>query len=441
MRKYDKYKDSKITWLGEIPEHWDDIRLASSFSEVKQTNKDYEFDRAFQFRYGNIVYKKEFPIDSETKSICQKYSKVSQNDIVINGLNLNYDFLTQRVAIVPERGIITSAYVAMTPGKSIVPKYASYLLKGMDDKKLFNGMGTGIRLTLSFGELKKQYIPYPSMDEQKQIVRFLDWKVALADKFVREKKREIELLKEKIETICYGGHPYEPTTITKWCPDFPSDWKKVLGKRLFEERNEKNCIEEEMLAVTQDRGVVFKKDCSQNYVSTDNTSTQKLVRAEDFVISLRSFQGGIEYSSIQGIVSPAYNIFYLKDLYNSKELQMYYRFLFKSKPFITQLFSMGGGIRDGKNIAFSDFSQIEIPIPPSRIADEIYKLSQIYNALNNRLPRMINLINEYKTRLISDVTTGRVDVRGVVIPQIEDTSCLTQKCNGKDAVVTQKKEK
>lgn len=425
MKRYEKYKDSKVAWLGQVPEHWGDVRLASCFSERKDTNKDNEFNRAFQFKYGNIVYKKDAPIDAEAIATFKKYTKVCKDDIIVNGLNLNYDFLTQRVAIVPQKGIITSAYIAMIPRELIIPKFACYLLKAIDEKKLLNGMGTGIRLTLSFGELKKQYIPYTSTVEQEQIVRYLDWKVAMVDKFVREKRHQIELLKEQIKALCYGGSNNEHTVITQWCPNLPSHWKSVLAKRIFVERKVKNCSEEEMLAVTQDRGVVFKKDCSQNYVTAENTSTQKLVKRDDFVISLRSFQGGIEYSKVQGIVSPAYNVFYLKEKYNSPELQAYYRFLFKSKAFIALLFSMGGGIRDGKNISFSDFSQIELPLPSKDVSEEILRLSQIYDSLSDYLPQTIKFINEYKTSLISDVTTGKVDIRGIEIPDYEKEELTT----------------
>ena len=86
---------------------------------------------------------------------------IKKDDIAINCLNLNYDFVSQRVAISPNKGILTSAYLIITPRQGVNPYYYNYLFKSMDSKKMFHGMGTGIRLTLSYTELKKQFLAQP----------------------------------------------------------------------------------------------------------------------------------------------------------------------------------------------------------------------------------------------------------------------------------------
>jgi len=146
----------------------------------------------------------------------------------------------------------------------------------------------------------------------------------------------------------------------------------------------------------------------------------KLVCDGDFVISLRSFQGGIEYSYCQGIVSPAYNVFSLKPQFENEELKTYFRFLFKTKPFIELLKSLGGGIRDGKNISFSEFAQFEMAIPSDEQLKNILKLSKVIDALQANSTKLFAAMNEYKTSLISDVITGKVDVLNVAIEKIVD---------------------
>lgn len=163
-------KDSGIAWIGQIPEHWEVKRIALLFSENKDKNYDYEFDHALKFNYGTLVPKNEKGDVSELKDTYIAYTKIKRNDIAINCLNLNYDFVSQRVAECPQDGILTSAYLIITPREGVNSQYYNFLFKAMDSKKLFHGMGTGIRLTLSYNELKKQYVVVPPNDEQAAIV-------------------------------------------------------------------------------------------------------------------------------------------------------------------------------------------------------------------------------------------------------------------------------
>lgn len=189
-------KDSGIKWIGNIPQHWEVKRLAMQFSENKTKNSDYEYQRACKFNYGRIVPKNEVGDVSELKETYIAYTKVKRNDIVINNLNLNYDFVSQRVAIVENDGIITSAYLAITPRKDVFASFYKWFFKAMDSKKLFHGMGTGIRLTLSYNELKKQQILVPPIEEQQAIVDYINTKTAKIDQMKDGIKSEIEKLKE-----------------------------------------------------------------------------------------------------------------------------------------------------------------------------------------------------------------------------------------------------
>ena len=189
-------KDSGIAWIGEIPEHWECKRIGSTYIENKHINSDLGCNEAYKFNYGSLVRKDEDVKLEEVADVYSKYTVISKNDIIINGLNLNYDFVTQRVAIVEQKGIITSAYVAITPREDVNSEYFSYLFKSMDAKKLFNGMGTGIRLTLGFGELKKQQIPIPPKDEQDLIVKNIKAKTSKIEEYITALKSEIAQMQE-----------------------------------------------------------------------------------------------------------------------------------------------------------------------------------------------------------------------------------------------------
>ena len=191
-----KMKDSGISWIGEIPEHWEVKRIASLFTGKVQANTDFKYHHAFKFYYGTLVPKNEVGDVEEYRDTYVKYSILQKDDIMINGLNLNYDFVSQRVAIAPSDGIITSAYVVARPRKGTNAQYYNYLFKTMDNMKLFHGMGTGIRLTLSFDEMKKQVVVVPPLDEQQAIVAYIEEKCEKIDKLASELQSEIDYLKE-----------------------------------------------------------------------------------------------------------------------------------------------------------------------------------------------------------------------------------------------------
>ena len=191
-----KMKDSGISWIGEIPEHWEVKRIASLFTGKVQANTDFKYHHAFKFYYGTLVPKNEVGDVEEYRDTYVKYSVLQKDDIMINGLNLNYDFVSQRVAIAPSDGIITSAYVVARPRKGTNALYYNYLFKTMDNMKLFHGMGTGIRLTLSFDEMKKQVVVVPPQNEQQAIVAYIEEKCQKIDKLASELQSEIDYLKE-----------------------------------------------------------------------------------------------------------------------------------------------------------------------------------------------------------------------------------------------------
>ena len=191
-----KTKDSGISWIGEIPEHWETKRVASFFTGKVETNLDFFYKHAFKFYYGTLVPKNEVGDEDEYRETYVKYSVIHKDDILINGLNLNYDFVSQRVAIAPSDGIITSAYIVVRPRNGTNALYYNYLFKAMDSMKLFHGMGTGIRLTLSYDELKKQVIVVPPADEQRSIVSYIEEKCQKIDSLTTELQSEIDYLKE-----------------------------------------------------------------------------------------------------------------------------------------------------------------------------------------------------------------------------------------------------
>ena len=196
-------KNSGIEWVGEIPSHWTIYPAGYLFEEVKEKNKMKLDLPPMQFKYGEIIEKKGKSAEADGETL-SAYTIVAPNDVMINGLNLNYDFVTQRVAIVNKRGIITSAYLAIRPNeKIIIPRYAMYLLKSYDYKRVFHGIGSGIRKTLKFSDFRKIHLQVPQKEEQKEIVDYLDDKCKKIDEVISEKEKLAEELESYKRSVIY----------------------------------------------------------------------------------------------------------------------------------------------------------------------------------------------------------------------------------------------
>lgn len=189
-------KPSGNDWIGEIPAHWNYQRVERYFHRNTVYNKDFEFQHAFKFFMGTIVPKEEDRDAEDYREVYEKYTIVEAKDIMINGLNLNYDLKSMRVGMVPYKGIITSAYVVLRPFENVISEYFTYLFKALDYRKFFHGMGKGVRLTLSFNELRTFEIPIPPTMEQSEIVAYLDEKCGKIDAIIGKIESKIERLKQ-----------------------------------------------------------------------------------------------------------------------------------------------------------------------------------------------------------------------------------------------------
>ncbi len=229
-----KMKDSGIEWIGEIPEGWEIVPVRSCFDEVRTKNTDGQEQNALQFKSGNIISKTNFnaSMDDYVADTITNYTVVLPDTVMINGLNLNYDFKSLRVALVKEKGVITSAYLAIFPDrKKISPQYATYLFKGYETKMAFHNMGAGIRKTLGYKEFKNQPLLLPSEKEQNKISAYLDSKCSHIDIMlskIRSSIEEYKKLKQAVITqaVTKGvrGEREMKDSGVEWIGEIPKEW-------------------------------------------------------------------------------------------------------------------------------------------------------------------------------------------------------------------------
>ena len=199
----------------------------------------------------------------------------------------------------------------------------------------------------------------------------------------------------------------------EWIGEIPDTWKLCKGRYLFKQRNLRgNNIEMQLLSPTQKFGVIpqgkYEELSGMNAVKINektDLATLKTIHQGDFCISLRSFQGGFEYSEYEGVVSPAYQVFYP----TVNVSRGYYKYLFKDQAFIEKMNSYTMTLRDGKNIAFDDFGNTYIPYPPveeqEHIADFLDGKCVEIDSLTADIQTQIANLEQYKRSVITEVVT------------------------------------
>ena len=218
-------------------------------------------------------------------------------------------------------------------------------------------------------------------------------------------------------------YPAMKNSGVEWLGAVPKHWEIRRMKTLLGERSEKGFPDKPLLAATQTKGVVRKEQYENRTVlAQKDLHLLKLVRVGDFVISLRSFQGGIEYAREQGIISPAYTILYPLERNN----HAYLTHVFKSKPYIENLSLFVTGIRQGQNIDYEKLSRSLLPYPP---LPEQAAIVRFLDNADRRIRRsirakekLIALLEEQKQAIIHRAVTGQIDVRtGRLYPAYKDS--------------------
>lgn len=181
MKRYESYKPSGISWIGEIPSHWSNLFLFQLATEHNKSNKEVHHQNLLSLSYGQIIRKDINKTDGLLPASFDTYQIVEPGNIVLRLTDLQNDHKSLRVGLVKEDGIITSAYLTIEVKKNISPEYLYLILHSYDIKKVFYSMGGGIRQNLNYDGLRKLNIPFPPLDEQKKIVEYLSTKTLQID--------------------------------------------------------------------------------------------------------------------------------------------------------------------------------------------------------------------------------------------------------------------
>ena len=417
MKKYETYKESGIKLFGEIPSHWGILRNKNIFSahyepvgermDVPLLSLSVDGVKLRNVESGKGKFPKDF----------EKYNVVYPGQIIF--CLFDVDETPRTVGLCNDYGMITNAYSTFNIGNKVLANFITYYYTAIDDVKALRPYYSGLRKVVQGNRFMQLKVPIPPMEEQGAIVAFLDNKTGEIDDLVAQVEREIVLLKEYKQAeiaraVTKGLNPNTPMKPSgiSWMGDIPAHWETQKIKFTFRERSEKNHPDLPVLCATQSQGVI-PQSLYDNRVVVVNKGFEnlKLVKVGDFVISLRSFQGGIEYAYYQGIISAAYTVLEPNHSIDSG----YARYLFKSHDFIQLLKTCVTGIREGQNINYEILKNKRIPLPSIEEQREIVTYIDQRTAdidhLVVELTNQVERLKEYKQRLIADVVTGKINVQ------------------------------
>lgn len=408
-------KYSGAEWLGDIPSDWGITKIGLIYQERNEKVSDLDYTPLSVTMKGIVPQ-----LDSAAKSADRdNRKKVEKGDFVINSRSDRRG----SYGISKYDGCCSLINTVLEPKQSVNTDYYNYVLFTKLFPDEFYRWGSGIVADLwstRWEYMKRILLPNPSAEEQQRIVKYLDVLCGQIDAAIKDQEEMIEKLElyrqstinEKTTRGLVEERSMKPSG-HEWLRNIPIEWKMVYSKSLFALRKDKAFDDDEQLTSSQKYGIIRQKDFMelegrQVVQVVTGTEILKHVEAGDFVISMRSFQGGLEYSEISGKISSAYVMLIPRE---GKVCNDYYKWLFKSKSYIRALQSTSNLVRDGQALRYSNFAQVYLPYfdmaEQREIADYLnHYCGEIDNAISCS-EQLIERLIEYKKTIIYEYVTGK----------------------------------
>jgi type I restriction enzyme S subunit len=323
-------------------------------------------------------------------------------------------------------GVVCGYHLAILrprPSEVIGP-YLFWALKAKPTREAFGNAAQGVtRYGLTLNGIGSVSIPVPDLDTQKAIAAYLDRETIQIDQLIEKRSRFIVLIKEKrgaviAHAVTKGINPnveFKDSGLD-WLGKIPAHWQLVPPTALFTESKERARDGDKLLSATQKYGVIplaeFEEiEQRQVTLAVSNLEMRKHVEIGDFVISMRSMDGGLERAHAQGSVRSSYSVLKPKPNVEAR----FYGALLKSSPYIQALRQTANFIRDGQDMNFSHFRKVRLPKfdvqEQTAIADYIETETARIDSLLKLTERSIDRLRERRAALITAVVAGQLDIR------------------------------
>jgi type I restriction enzyme S subunit len=437
LKPYPDYKDSSVPWLGEVPAHWEVKPLkhwahinAKVLPENTDPDCDIEYLEIGSVSTGFLVAKPQRIRFGDAPSRARRLLR--RGDTIISTVR-TYLKAVYFVSVQVENLVASTGFAALTPSSAVEPECLSYVVQSEPfiNRVCAESVGTAYP-AIAESRLGSFAVALPPLPEQCAIARFLDHHDRLTRRYIRAQRRLIELLTEQKQaliqqSVTRGLDPYvklKPSGV-EWLGEIPEHWDERPAKYFFREVDERSQSgEEELLSVSHITGVTPRSQKNVTMFKAESYAGYKLCRANDLVINtMWAWMGALGVAKQAGIVSSSYAVY--RPINSEAFVSEYVDHLLRAKPYVSEYICRSTGIRSSRLRVYPEqFLKIPLICPPyeeqEKIAAFVKGETQQLDQTIIRAQRQIDLIREYRTRLVADMVTGKLDVRGVSLPDLDE---------------------
>ena len=435
---YPAYKDSCIPWLGRIPAHWEVLRLGAVLGERGETNAQLQTENVLSVlrNRGVIPYAEKGNIGNKKSEDITRYKIVRPDDIVVNSMNV----IIGSVGLSRYNGCLSPVYYVLTRrNPDDDPRYLNAYFQYKTFQESLVRLGNGIlahRMRIPMEKLKAELFPVPPPEEQRAIARYLDWADVRIRRLIDARQRQVKLLEETKQALIHQavtgqidvrtGKPYAEykESGVEWLGRVPGHWEVVRvryfakvgngstpsrGRSDYWKRGHFPWLNSSVVNLTR------IKTADQFVTTTALSECHLPILDPGTVLVAITGQGKTRGKSAVLDIKATINqhLAYIA-IRNSRVWPEFLRlFLDASYKYLRSISDDAGSTKGA--LTCEDLKRLEIMIPPKpeqrMILQHITDATDRIDSILKNTRRSIDLLKEYRTRLIADVVTGKVDVR------------------------------
>ena len=427
IKPYPTYKPSGIPWLDEVPDRWAIEKGKWLFTKTDRPIR-VEDEVVTCFRDGTVTLRKNRRTSGFTESLKEiGYQGIRKGDLVIHAM----DGSAGAIGVSDSDGKGSPVYSVCSPRPQSDPYYFAYLLREMARRGWIQALAKGIRersTDFRFSEFAQQYLPLPPLPEQRAIAKYLDYVDRRIQRYIAAKERLIELLEEQKSAVINQAVtrgldpdvPLKPSGV-EWLGDVPAHWEVRrlkhwvgINDEVLNESTNPNHRFNYIDIGSVDNGRLTEQPESMEFGAAPSRARRIIGRGDTIISTVRTYLKAVWYVEHDGFEDLVCSTGFAVLRPSGGTFSKFVSYLVRSDNFADRVTSSSVGVAYPA-ISESRLASFHVAIPPRReqisIASHLDSIiAQLENQRTNT-ERQIELIKEYRTRLIADVVTGKLDVR------------------------------
>lgn len=413
-----KMKDSGIEWIGEIPEGWEVLAHKYIMHKEKSICEHYNGEDIISLTLNGVVKRDLENPSGKMPTTFDGYQFVEPNDLLLCLFDI--DVTPRCVGLVKDHGLTSPAYSRFKVHSGFCNSYYDYLLRFIDDEKVFVHLSKNLRSSLTESDFSAIKTVVPPKAEQQRIADYLDNRTFEINTLLSKTRFSIEEYKKLKQAVItqavtkgVRGEREMKDSGVEWIGTYPRNWKIIKIKWLLHERKNRSVTGlEEPLSMSQKKGLIPTKDMDSIPNMASSFIGAKLVYKGDLVFNkLKAHLGVFSVSKYNGLVSPDYAVYYSTGLANLNFLEL----LFKTPRYISEFKKKSSGVGAGLTRLYTgDLYSIYCALPPlveqKEIADYLDAKCAEIDKLIAKKEQLVKELESYKKSLIYEVVTGKREV-------------------------------